>query len=296
MKTKYKQKQKLFLIEFKYEIKIAMTYSCHSIPLCIAGSRFKMACFRTDEWKDDVNLKEELQRYVNQMYKRREILNFVEKDFPQYTWSVRTLDRRLRYFEIYYSDKDVDIDQVKEAVASELEGPRKLLGYRAMQKKIRQVHQLDVQRDLVHAVMYDLDPEGLENRRVFAKKRKPKGCFTSIGPNFVLSVDGHDKLMGYQNSTYPLAVYGCIDTASRKLLWPRIWVSNSDPLLIGRWYFDYLYETRRISVFMRMDKGTETGIMATIHAFLRRHHNDMDPCETILYGPSTSNQVSLSFR
>ena len=53
---------------------------------------------------------EELQRYVNQMYKRREILNFVEKDFPQYTWSVRTLDRRLRYFEIYYSDKDVDID------------------------------------------------------------------------------------------------------------------------------------------------------------------------------------------
>ena len=70
---------------------------------------FKMACFRTDEWKDDVNLKEELQRYVNQMYKRREILNFVEKDFPQYTWSVRTLDRCLRYFEIYYSDKDVDL-------------------------------------------------------------------------------------------------------------------------------------------------------------------------------------------
>ena len=103
-----------------------------------------MACFRTDEWKDDVNLKEELQRYVNQMYKRREILNFVEKDFPQYTWSVCTLDWRLRYFKIYYSDKDVDIDQVKEAVASELEGPGKLLGYRAMQKKIRQVHQLDV--------------------------------------------------------------------------------------------------------------------------------------------------------
>ena len=78
---------------------------------------------------------------------------------------------------------DVDIDQVKEAVASELEGPGKLLGYRAMQKKIRQVHQLDVPPDLVHAVMYDLDLEGLENQRVFAKKRKPKGFFTSKGPN-----------------------------------------------------------------------------------------------------------------
>ena len=69
-------------------------------------------------------------------------------------------------------------------MASELEGPGKLLGYRAMQKKIRQV---DVPRDLVHAVMYDLDPEGLENRHVFAKKMKLKGCFTSKGPNFVLS-------------------------------------------------------------------------------------------------------------
>ena len=85
------------------------------------------SCFRTDEWKDDVNLKEDLKRYVNQLYKRREILNFMEKDFPQYTWSVRTLDRRLRHFDIYYVDKDVDVDQVKEAVAKELEGPGRLL-------------------------------------------------------------------------------------------------------------------------------------------------------------------------
>ena len=121
------------------------------------------------------------------MYKRRKILSFVKKDFPQYTWSVRTLDRRLRYFEIYYSDKDVDIDQVKEAVVGELEGPGKLLGYRAMQKKIRQVHHLDVPRDLVHAVVYDLDPERLENRCVCLPRKgnqkvvsPPKGqilCF-----------------------------------------------------------------------------------------------------------------------
>ncbi len=183
------------------------------------------------------------------------------------------------------------MDEVIEAVGKELEGPGKLLGYRAMHKKIRQVHDLDVPRDLVHAVMYDLDPEGLEGRAVLAKKKKPKGHFTTKGPNFVHSVDGHDKMMGYQNSTYPLAIYGCVDTASRKLLWLRIWVSNSNPLLIGRWYLDYLYETRTISAFLRMDKGTETGIMATMHAFLKRHHNDMEPCETVLYGPSTLNQV-----
>ena len=42
-----------------------------------------------------------------------------------------------------------------------------------------------------------------------------------------------------------------------------------------------------------MDRGSETGIMATMHAFLRRHHDDVDPLETIIYGSSTSNQVSF---
>ena len=77
---------------------------------------------------------------------------------------------------------------------------------------------LNVPRDLVHAVMYELDPEGLESRAVGARRKNTKGCFSSKGPNWVHSVDGHDKLMGYQNSTFPLAVYGCLDTCSRKLL------------------------------------------------------------------------------
>ena len=70
--------------------------------------------------------------------------------------------------------------------------------------------------------MYDLDPEGLEARSIGTKKRRRTGHFTTKGPNFVHSVDAHDKLMGYQKSTYPLAIYGCIDTASRKLFWLRI--------------------------------------------------------------------------
>ena len=45
-------------------------------------------------------------------------------------------------------------------------------------------------------------------------------------------MDGHDKLMGYQNSTFPLAIYGCIDTASRKILWLRVWNTNSKPEII----------------------------------------------------------------
>lgn len=70
-------------------------------------------------------------------------------------------------------------------------------------------------------------------------------------------------------------------------------MTNSDPKRIGRWYLEYLYETRKMSAMLRLDKGTETGVMATMHAFLRRNHeDDMDPVDTVLYGPSTSNQVS----
>jgi hypothetical protein len=64
--------------------------------------------------------------------------------------------------------------------------------------------------------MFELDPEGLECRAPGFKTEKKKGKFTSLGPNFVHSLDGHDKLMGFENSTYPIAVYGCLDTCSRK--------------------------------------------------------------------------------
>jgi len=79
-------------------------------------------------------------------------------------------------------------------------------------------------------------------RRLENKKKATKGHFTTNGPNWVWSLDGHDKLMGYQNSTFPLAIYGCIDTASRKIVWLRVWNTNSKPELIGKWYYEYLLE------------------------------------------------------
>ena len=42
-----------------------------------------------------------------------------------------------------------------------MEGPGKLLGYRALHKKLRQVHELNVPRDLVYVVMYNVDPDAL---------------------------------------------------------------------------------------------------------------------------------------
>lgn len=250
---------------------------------------------RMADWKEDERLKYDLEKYVLQGIQRKEILDYMYRDFKIYTWSLRTLDRRLRYFEIYYIDLSTTLEDVKSSVQKELDGPGIKLGYRAMRLKVRQKYELKVSRDNIHNVMYDLAPEVLEERQPFLKKKKPRGNFVSKGPNWVLSLDGHDKLMGYQNSTFPIAIYGCIDTASRKLLWLRVWDTNSKPELIGRWYLEYLYESRSLPAYLRIDKGTETGIMATMHAFLRQEHNDIeDPCDSVLYGPSTSNQVRTS--
>ena len=53
---------------------------------------------------------------------------------------------------------------MKTAVQKELQGPGKLLGYRGVQQKVRDLHGLNVPRDLVYAVkgkltLRDLKPE-----------------------------------------------------------------------------------------------------------------------------------------
>ena len=94
-------------------------------------------------------------------------------------------------------------------------------------------------------------------------------------------------------STFPLVVYGCMDTASRKLLFVRIGAGNLDPKGIGWWYFEYLYQSKMIASMIRLDKGTETGLLATSHVFLRDQNGDMDALDTVIYGKSTSNQVKF---
>ena len=92
-------------------------------------------CVPSDLWKADDYLKNEITRYVTQGLKRTEMLGFLRSDFQQYAWSIRTLDRRLRHFQIFYTDKTVSVEDIRTAVGKELKAPVNLLGYRAMQKR-----------------------------------------------------------------------------------------------------------------------------------------------------------------
>ena len=105
------------------------------------------ALIKNSEWESDGELKRELSKYVTKELQRNEISSYILRDFPQYNWSIKTLDRRMRYFNIFYHNNNVSLNVVKEAVKGDLNGPGKLLGYRAIHLKIRQQNGLNVTRD-----------------------------------------------------------------------------------------------------------------------------------------------------
>lgn len=118
----------------------------------------------------DQTLKDDLSQYVRQNWKKSEILDFIESKYPTYAWSGRTLARRLQYFDIKFTDYEVDTEDVKEAVRREMDGPGQLLGYRSMQQKIREIHGLNVPRDVVYAVMKEVSPKDFKLKEVWEKQ------------------------------------------------------------------------------------------------------------------------------
>ena len=139
------------------------------------------ARIRNADWEDNLALKSDLQKYVRQNLQRNEILDLVKQKYPMYAWSLRTLCRRLRRFDATFIDYDIDVADVKQAVEKEMEGPWRLLGYRAMHKKVHEVHGLNVARCLVYNVMADVNPEGLEGRGGVGqpKRRTRNAAFSS---------------------------------------------------------------------------------------------------------------------
>ena len=97
----------------KKEMFFALAENCnHPRMLCgtFQGGLETETIMADPAWKDDLNPREEMETYVRQGYKREEALDFLKRDFPQYSWSIRSLDRRLRYFAIYYNDQNVSVD------------------------------------------------------------------------------------------------------------------------------------------------------------------------------------------
>ena len=63
--------------------------------------------------------------------------------------------------------------------------------------------------------------------------------------------------------------------------------------------FEYLYECNTLPDYIRINKGLEKTIMATMQAFLSNERPNIltgdEACSIVIYGPSISNQVNIVY-
>ena len=75
-----------------------------------------VAQIRDTNWINDKHLVDTLRKLAGDNLKWTEILDYMERDFPDYAWSLRTLDGRLRYSNIYKTDKNISVEEVQWVV------------------------------------------------------------------------------------------------------------------------------------------------------------------------------------
>ena len=85
-------KKNLFVAE-----RCRMAESCQTNPKYFAGSTSNVA----EAWRKDLKLREDMERYVRQGYKREEDLDFLKRDFPMYPWSIRSFETVRQTFAMF---------------------------------------------------------------------------------------------------------------------------------------------------------------------------------------------------
>lgn len=141
--------------------------------------------------------------------------------------SMRTLKRILKRLALYRRKNFSDVYEVAAFIEEQLGKSGRLHGYRWMHTKCIQ-HGYVIPKEHVRALLGILDPSGVEDR---LRRRLRRRQYFAKGPNFVWHLDGYDKL-----KPYGIAIHGCIDGFSRKILWLEANRTNNDPLVIAGYF------------------------------------------------------------
>ena len=134
--------------------------------------------------------------------------------------------------------------------------------------------------------MKQLDPVGLE-RRTNDLNRK-RGEYIVLGPNFIWSIDRHDKL-----AEWGFQIYGCIDAYSRNILWLYVGISNRTSHSVLRQFLNTCITLGYQAKIIRSDCGKETLLCAEVHFALAHATQDnlnFKFRDCWFYGTSTGNQ------
>ena len=128
-----------------------------------------------------------IQNYFHLGYENEVILQFLV-DYHGIKMSVSTLKRRLRDYGLKRRENEVDVDQVRDIIRSEISGSGQALGCRAVWHSLRLIHRIHVPRPLVATILREIDPVGVQQRR---RRRLSWRKYFSYGPNFCWHVDGN---------------------------------------------------------------------------------------------------------
>jgi hypothetical protein len=111
-------------------------------------------------------------------------------------------------------------------------------------------HQVDVSQ-----TMEQVNPLGVLERRLHRRWRRDD--FVTSGPDFIWSLDGHDKLL-----RYGIQIYGAVDAYSRKIIWWYVGNSNKTQISVVRQFLRAVERYGRVPNFLRTDAGTECAMVA----------------------------------
>jgi len=196
--------------------------------------------------------------------------------------SIRQINRILRRFGLYRRHNHASPESILLGVADEIKGSGSSIGYRSMHQRLR-AKGLTVDRESVQIAIKELDPNGVLQRSIHRFNRRR---YISKGPNHIWHVDGYDKL-----KPFGLAIHGCIDGYSRKIIWLEVGSSNNNPKIIGSFFLDAIKKHKLVPRCVRADRGSENVAIGGLQRFFRRFHDDgLANDLSFRYGPSTRNQ------
>lgn len=86
------------------------------------------------------------------------------------------------------------------------------------------------------------------------------------GPDYMWSVDGHDKL-----KAFGIEIYAAIDAYSRKIIWIYVGRSNRTAISVVQQYLDKITDLGYQPLFLSSDKGSECTLLANAHHLIAQN-------------------------
>ena len=132
------------------------------------------------------HMKEVITYYFNCGYTYDTMIDFL-KTHHGISMSLRTLNRRLKEYNLKRKNVTVDEANVRNLVRMEMANAGEQSGYRTIWHALRLIHNVHPPREMVARILRELDPAASHARRA---RRLTRRKYLSPGPNHCWHVDG----------------------------------------------------------------------------------------------------------